>query len=255
MAGSLNGKVILVSGAAKGIGRAAALALAGEGAQLACADLDLAAAEETVAEIFKAGGDACALSGDVSEVETAERLVSGTLSAFGRLDGAFNNAGIAAVHVGVRGAKLADWPEAAFDRMIDVNLKGVWAAMRAQIKTMETGGGGAIVNTASIAGLVGLPTASAYAAAKHGVIGLTKTAAIEYAETGVRVNAICPGYVETDMTREVMQRRGDAILATTPMRRLATADEIAGCVCWLMSDAARYVTGAAIPVDGGYSAG
>jgi NAD(P)-dependent dehydrogenase (short-subunit alcohol dehydrogenase family) len=252
---ALAGKTVLVSGAARGIGQAAALELARQGACVVCADLEWTDAEQTVAAIVDNGGEAIAVSGDVSEAATSERWVAAAIDRFGRLDGAFNNAGIAAVHVGVRGAKTADWPEEAFDRMIAVNLKGVWLAMRAQIPVMAEAGRGVIVNTASIAGLVGLPTTAAYAAAKHGVVGLTKTAAIEYAEAGVRVNAICPGYVETDMTREVMQRRGADILATTPMRRLAGPNEIAGMVSWLMSDAAGYVTGAAMPVDGGYTAG
>lgn len=181
-------------------------------------------------------------------------MVARTVDAFGRLDCAFNNAGIAGYQVNAAGAKTADWSEEAFDRMIAVNLKGVWLAMRAELEVMQTQGAGAIVNTASIAGLVGLPTSSAYVAAKHGVVGLTKTAAIEYATNGIRVNSVCPGYIETDMTKEVMTRRGEEILRTTAARRMGTAQEIAEMVCWLCSDRASYVTGANYNVDGGYVA-
>jgi NAD(P)-dependent dehydrogenase (short-subunit alcohol dehydrogenase family) len=177
-----------------------------------------------------------------------------TILAHGRLDCAFNNAGIAGWQVEAGGKKTADWHEEAFDRMIAVNLKGVWLCMRAEIRQMLTQGGGAIVNTGSIAGLAGLPTSSAYVAAKHGVIGLTKTAAIEYAEAGIRVNAVCPGYIRTRMTEDTMRRRGEAILAQVPAKRMGNPEEIAEMVVWLCSDRASYVTGAAYNVDGGWMA-
>ena len=181
-------------------------------------------------------------------------MLDDTIVAFGRLDCAFNNAGIAGWHVEAAGKKTADWSEEAFDRMIEVNLKGVWLCMRAEIRQMLTQGGGAIVNTASIAGLAGLPTSSAYVAAKHGVVGLTKTAAIEYAEAGIRVSAVCPGYIHTRMTEETMRRRGAAILAQTPLHRMGNPEEIAEMVVWLCSDRASYVTGVAYNVDGGWMA-
>jgi NAD(P)-dependent dehydrogenase (short-subunit alcohol dehydrogenase family) len=181
-------------------------------------------------------------------------MIDDTLSAYGRVDCAFNNAGIAGWQVDAAGKRTAEWSEEAFDRMIAVNLKGVWLCMRDELVQMQKQGGGAIVNTASIAGLVGLPAASAYVAAKHGVIGLTKTAALEYADSGIRVNAVCPGYINTPMIAGMTPERGTAILARTPMKRLGTSGEIAEMVVWLCSDRASYVTGAAYNVDGGWMA-
>lgn len=254
MAGLLDGKSALITGGGGGIGRAAALAFAREGARLAVADLAGDAAAETVAQINALGGQAIILLGDVTRDGDVKAMIADTLSAFGRLDCAFNNAGIAGWHVDAAGRKTAEWSEEAFDRMIAVNLKGVWLCMRHELVQMQAQGGGAIVNTASIAGLVGLPTSSAYVAAKHGVIGLTRTAALEYAEAGIRINAVCPGYIKTPMTVEVMQRRGAAILAQTPMRRMGEPGEIAEIVVWLCSERASFVSGAAYNVDGGYMA-
>ena len=181
-------------------------------------------------------------------------MVDAVIGAYGRLDCAFNNAGIAGWQVEAAGKKTAEWSEEAFDRMIAVNLKGVWLCMKHELLRMQAQGGGAIVNTASIAGLAGLPTSSAYVAAKHGVVGLTKTAAIEYAEAGIRVNAVCPGYIKTPMTEETMRRRGAAIIAQTPLKRMGSPEEIAEMVVWLLSERASYVTGAAYNVDGGWMA-
>ncbi|MGB7307160.1 MAG: glucose 1-dehydrogenase [Burkholderiaceae bacterium] len=253
-AGMLKDKAALISGGARGIGQATAILFAREGARVAVADLDEDGANQTVAMIDKAGGEAIAIGVEITQPAQVNAMVDSAVKAFGRLDCAFNNAGIAAYQVGAKGQKTAEWSEEAFDRMIAVNLKGVWLAMRAQLDVMTKQGGGAIVNTSSIAGLVGLPTSSAYVAAKHGVIGLTKTAAIEYAADNIRVNAVCPGYIETEMTREVMSRRGDEVLATTPFKRMGTAQEIAEMVCWLCSGRASYVSGAAYNVDGGYVA-
>ncbi len=255
MAGMLEGKTALISGGARGIGRATALLFAKEGARVAVADLNGEGAMETVAIINGAGGQAIAITVEISKPAEVAAMVKRTVDAFGRLDCAFNNAGIAGYQVGSKGQKTAEWSEDAFDRMIAINLKGVWLAMRAELDVMVAQGGGSIVNTGSIAGLVGLPTSSAYVAAKHGVIGLTKTAAIEYAQQKIRVNAVCPGYIETDMTKEVMARRGEQIMATTPMKRMGTAQEIAEMVCWLASDRSSYVSGAAYNVDGGFIAG
>ena len=223
MAGMLEGKSALITGGARGIGRATALLFAREGARVMVSDMSADGARDTVSLINADGGQALSHSGDVTKPGDVAAMVSGAIKAFGRIDCAFNNAGIAGFQVGAAGKKTADWSEEAFDRMIAVNLKGVWLCMREELAHMQANGGGAIVNTASIAGLVGLPTSSIYVAAKHGVVGLTKTAAIEYAQVGVRVNAVAPGYIETDMTREVMSRRGEQIMATTPMRRMAPA--------------------------------
>ena len=254
MAGLLDGKSALVTGGGGGIGRATALALAREGARLAVADIAADAARETVALVNAAGGQAISLSGEVARDADVRAMVEAVIGAYGRLDCAFNNAGIAGWQVDAAGKKTAEWSEEAFDRMIAVNLKGVWLCMKHELLRMQAQGGGAIVNTASIAGLAGLPTSSAYVAAKHGVVGLTKTAAIEYAEAGIRVNAVCPGYVETRMTEETMRRRGAAIIAQTPLKRMGAPEEIAEMVVWLLSERASYVTGAAYNVDGGWMA-
>jgi NAD(P)-dependent dehydrogenase (short-subunit alcohol dehydrogenase family) len=254
MAGLLEGKSALITGGGGGIGRATALAFAREGARVAVADIAAEAARQTVAAINAAGGQAMSLAGEVASDTEVAALIGAVVAAYGRLDCAFNNAGIAGWQVDAAGKKTAEWSEEAFDRMIAVNLKGVWLCMKHEIAQMLAQGGGAIVNTGSIAGLAGLPTSSAYVAAKHGVVGLTKTAAIEYAEAGIRVNAVCPGYIKTPMTEEVMTRRGTAILAQTPMRRMGSPEEIAEMVVWLCSDRAGYVTGAAYNVDGGWMA-
>lgn len=255
MAGMLEGKSALITGGARGIGRATALLFAKEGARLVVSDLSEDGARETVALINKAGGQALSHAGDVTDAAVVQAMVDLAVRSFGRLDCAYNNAGISGYQVNAAGKKTADWPEESFDRMIAVNLKSVWLCMRAELNQMLKQGGGAIVSTASIAGLAGLPTSSAYVAAKHGVVGLTKTAAIEYAQQNIRINSVCPGYIETDMTKEVMTRRGDQIMAFTPARRMGTAEEIAEMVCWLCSDRASYVTGANYNVDGGFMAG
>jgi NAD(P)-dependent dehydrogenase (short-subunit alcohol dehydrogenase family) len=254
MAGIVEGKVALVTGGGGGIGRAAALAFAREGARVAVADFAAAAARDTVALINAAGGQAITLTGDVTRAKDVRAMLDDTVTAYGRLDCAFNNAGIAPYQVDASGKKTADWSEESFDRMIAVNLKGVWLCMKEEIPRMQSQGGGAIVNTASIAGLIGLVTSSAYVAAKHGVIGLTKTAALEYADAKIRVNAVCPGFIKTQMTEETMRRRGEAIMAQIPVRRMGEPGEIAEMVVWLCSDRASYVTGAAYNVDGGWMA-
>jgi NAD(P)-dependent dehydrogenase (short-subunit alcohol dehydrogenase family) len=217
-------------------------------------DVSADGACETVSLINAAGGQALSFTGDVTKPSEVADLMSATIQAFGRLDCAFNNAGVSGYQLGAAGLKTADWPEAAFDRMVEVNLKAVWLCMREELRQMVKQGSGAIVNTASIAGLIGLPTSSIYVAAKHAVIGLTKTAAIEYAANGIRVNAVAPGYIETDMTKGAMAQRGEQIMARTPMRRMGQPLEIAEMVCWLCSDRATYATGGAYNVDGGYLA-
>jgi NAD(P)-dependent dehydrogenase (short-subunit alcohol dehydrogenase family) len=255
MAGMLEGKTALITGGARGIGREAALLFAAEGARVVASDLNAEGAAETVAMINAAGGQALSIECDVTDGAAVNAMVQAVVDAYGRLDCAFNNAGIAGFQVGAVGKKTADWPEDGVDKMIDVNLKSVWLCMRAELKQFEKQGtGGAIVNTASIAGLHGLPTSSLYVAAKHGVVGLTKTAAIEYATDNIRVNSVCPGYIETDMTKDTMARRGDQILARVPAKRMGVPKEIAEMVCWLASDRASFVTGANYNVDGGFVA-
>src|ERR1051326_4739599 len=238
MTGIVEGKVVLVTGGGGGIGRAAALAFAREGARVAVADFAAGAAHGTVGQINAAGGQAITLTGDVTRAEDVRAMIGDTISAYGRLDCAFNNAGIAPYQVDASGKKTAEWSEESFDRMIAVNLKGVWLCMKEEIRHMQSQGGGAIVNTASIAGLIGLATSGHYVATKHGVVGLTKTAAIEYAQAGIRVNCVNPGYIKTPMTKETMDERYDEIMAKVPVKRLGVPEEIAEAVVWMCSDKA-----------------
>ncbi|HVZ06904.1 glucose 1-dehydrogenase [Rhodopila sp.] len=254
MVGLLQGKVALVTGGGNGIGRETALVMAREGARVAVADYEATAAEETVGLINKAGGQAISLSGDVTRAADVKAMVDGATAAYGRLDCAFNNAGIAGHQVDSVGQMTHEWSEASFDRMIQVNLKGVWLCMKLEVPAMLANGGGVIVNTASIAGLVGLKGSSAYVASKHGVIGLTKTAAMEYAQQGIRVNAVCPGFIETRMTAPSRPTRGEAVIARTPLGRYGEPNDIAEMVTYLCSDRAKYITGAAYEVDGGWTA-
>jgi NAD(P)-dependent dehydrogenase (short-subunit alcohol dehydrogenase family) len=254
MPGLLQGKSALITGGGGGIGRATALAFAREGARVAVADAAPDSAQQTVALVNQAGGQAMSLGGDVTDSAQVQAMIAAAVSAYGRLDCAFNNAGVAGFQVDAAGKRTHEWSDESFDRMIAVNLRGVFLCMKHEIAQMLAQGGGAIVNTGSIAGLAGLPTSSAYVAAKHGVLGLTKTAAIEYARDNIRVNAVCPGYIETKMTEEVMRRRGEQILGMVPFRRMGTPEEIAEMVLWLCTDRASYVSGACYNVDGGYMA-
>ena len=255
MGGMLEGKAALITGAGNGIGRATALLFAQEGARVAAADLNLDGAQETAAAIREAGGEAIALAVEVVEAEQVEAMLDAAVEAFGRIDCAFNNAGIGPANIGHYGRRTHEWTEEGFDRMIAVDLKGVWLCMKGEIERMKgDDGGGAIVNTSSVAGLLGLPGGSGYVAAKHAVSGLTRTAGIEYASDRIRVNAVCPGYITTDMTREVRARRGNELMNRVPARRMGEAQEIAEMVCWLCSDRSSYVTGATYNVDGGYVA-
>jgi NAD(P)-dependent dehydrogenase (short-subunit alcohol dehydrogenase family) len=254
MAGMLQGKTALITGGGSGIGRATSLLFAREGARVAVADMSEDSAKATVGMINAAGGQAMSILVDVTSAAQVQAMIDTTVAAFGRLDCAYNNAGIAGYQVGASGKRTAEWSEDAFDRMIAVNLKGVWLCMKSELEQMVKQGGGSIVNTASIAGLVGLPTSSAYVASKHGVVGLTKTAALEYAGDNIRVNAVCPGYIETPMTRDTMSRRGAELMAMVPFHRMGKPEEIAEMVCWFCSDRASYVSGSAYNVDGGYMA-
>jgi NAD(P)-dependent dehydrogenase (short-subunit alcohol dehydrogenase family) len=255
MTGILEGKVALVTGGASGIGRATALVMAREGARVAVTDRAEASAAETVALINAAGGQAIAIGGDVTRESDATAMIARTVAAYGRIDCAFNNAGIAPRAVGPPGQRTHELSRDAFDTMLAVNLTGVFLCLKCEIAQMlAQGGGGAIVNTASIAGLIGLANSAHYVAAKHGVVGLTKSAAIEYAQDGIRVNCVNPGYIATPMTKETIEERGQDILAKVPMRRFGVPDEIAEAVAWMCSDKASFMTGAAHVVDGGYFA-
>jgi len=255
MTRDLEGKSALVTGGASGIGRATALAFAREGARVAVADILEDAAQNTVSEIKAMGGQALAIGCDVTDDDAVKAMIAATVDAFGGLDCAFNNAGIAPYQVDAGGQKIADVAPEAWRRLIDVNLTGVWLCLRHEVAQMRAqGSGGVIINTASILGLIGSATSSAYVAAKHGVVGLTKTAAADHAEDNIRVNAVCPGYIETPMTEETMRRRGERILARVPMARMGKAEEIAEAVVWLCSPKASFVTGVSWAVDGGYTA-
>jgi NAD(P)-dependent dehydrogenase (short-subunit alcohol dehydrogenase family) len=221
---------------------------------VAAADLKLESAQETARLVEAAGGQAVAVEVDVTDDDAVAAMVGAAVRAFGGLDCAFNNAGIAPYQVNASGQKIADVAPEAWQRLLDVNLTGVWRCLRHEVAQMRTQGGGAIVNTASVAGLVGLPNSSAYVAGKHGVVGLTRTAAVDHAEDGVRVNAVCPGYIETPMTEDTMRRRGERIMERVPLARMGKPEEIAEAVVWLCSDRASFVTGAAWTVDGGYTA-
>lgn len=252
MPGTLDGKVVLVTGGGSGIGRATCLILAREGARVMVSDISVQGGEETVELIGQDGGEACFVRADVANKDSVEDLVAETVRTFGRLDGAFNNAGIGGAF-----ANTVDQTDSDFDRMIAVNLKGIWLCMRAELRRMREQGGGSIVNTASIAGLIGMPPSPIYSAAKHGVIGLTKTAALEFAKDGIRVNAVCPGVTETPMVGGLFEQRPraqDMVVAQTPIGRCGRPEEIGAAAAWLLSDAASFVTGIALPVDGGWTA-
>lgn len=254
MAGLLEGKCALVTGGASGIGRATALAMAREGAPVAVADRTEELAASTVALINAAGGRAIAIGGDVAKEADVIAMVSRTVAVFGRLDCAFNNAGIAPRNVGPGGQRTHEMSQASFDAMLAVNLTGVFLCMKHEIVQMLKQGAGSIVNTASIAGLIGLPMATSYVAAKHGVVGITKTAAMEYAQDGIRVNCVNPGYIKTPMTDPTMAERYDALMTKVPMSRLGAPEEIAEAVVWMLSEKASFMTGASHIIDGGYYA-
>ncbi len=245
-------RVALVTGAAGGIGRATALAFAKTGARVVVADINLPGAEETAALIAQNSGDAIAVRTDVSQASEVERLVQTAIDHFGRLDYAHNNAGIA----GQEMTATAEQSEENFDRIISVNLKGVWLCMKAELPHMVAQGGGAIVNTSSVLGLIGTKGLAAYVASKHGVAGLTKTAALEYAQYGIRVNAVCPGVIDTPMISDILAdpRLAKGWIGSQAIRRPGEPTEIANAVVWLCSDAASFVTGHMMAVDGGMEA-
>jgi len=252
--GILNGKAALVTGGASGIGRATALAMAREGARVAVADRTEESAAATVALINAAGGQAIAIGGDVTREADVQAMVARAVAAFGRIDCAFNNAGVGGASVGPGAQRLHELSQASFDSMLAINLTGVFLCMKHEIAQMLAQGGGSIVNTASVAGLVGLPMSSHYVAAKHGVVGITKTAAMEYAQDNIRVNCVNPGYVTTPMTAKSVETRLDAMMAKVAMNRMGLPEEIAEGVVWMLSDRASFMTGASHVIDGGFTA-
>lgn len=242
-------KVALITGAAGGIGRASALALAHEGAKIVISDMNVEGSQETIQLIQAAGGTATFIQSDVSRAADVENLVHGVLDTYGRLDCAVNNAGVGGDMVPTDQREESMW-----DLILDVNLKGVWLCMKYELQPMIAQQSGVIVNIASAAGLIGFRYASAYAASKHGVVGLTRSAALEYAKQGIRVNAVCPGFTDTAMVSklaEVNAKMADATVRSIPMRRLGTPEEIAESVLWLCSDRSSFITGHALSVDGG----
>ena len=249
MPGRLDNKIALVTGAGSGIGRATALVFAREGAKVVVADIVVEGGQETVQQIEAAGGEAVFVKADVSQAADVEALIAQTVETYGRLDCAFNNAGIEG---GVK--PTIDCTEEEFDRTIAVNLTGVWLCMKYEIQQMLSQGGGTIVNTASAAGLVGFPGLPDYVASKHGVVGLTKTAALEYAKSGIRVNAVCPGVIQTPMVERGAQLSpgfDELAVSMEPVGRFGQPAEVGEAVVWLCSDAASFVTGIPMQVDGG----
>ncbi|MFT4560553.1 MAG: NAD(P)-dependent dehydrogenase (short-subunit alcohol dehydrogenase family) [Gammaproteobacteria bacterium] len=249
----LTNKVILVTGGSTGIGRATSKILAAEGATVAILDLQDDEGAKTVEAIKEAGGTAQYHHVDVSDYVAVREAIAEIVGAHGKLDGAFNNAGIEGPT-----AKILDVPIEDWDRVIRVNLTGVFICMKCEVEQMvKQDGGGSIVNTASAAGLIGIPGAASYNSAKHGVVGLTKTVALEYATKKIRVNAVCPGFIETPMLGRVTEASAkirDQMIGAVPMRRVAEPSEIGEVAAWLMSDKSSYVTGVAMPVDGGWVA-
>lgn len=253
MAGLLQDKAIIITGGSTGIGRATALRAAQEGARLTIADVNLKDGETVVAQINNKGGTAQLVKTDVTRSAEVQAMIAATVSAYGRLDGAFNNAGIEGQFT-----SITKMTEEEYDRTLSVDLKGVWLCVKYQIEQfLKQGSAGSIVNTASVAGLIGTRGGSAYCAAKHGVVGLTKCAALEYARKAIRVNAVCPGIIQTPMVDRMMAETGivpQHLIDQEPIGRLGQPGEIGEAVLWLLSDLSSFVTGIAMPVDGGYVA-
>ena len=253
MPGTLQEKIALVTGAGSGIGRATSLVLAREGATIAVCDIDANSGEETLSTIKDMGGNGMFVHADVSRAADVEAMIGSVVEAYGRVDCAYNNAGIE----GNVTRRLHEYPEDTFDRLMEINVKGVWLCLKYEIPQMLNQGGGVIVNTASVAGLVGSKQLSAYSASKHAVVGLTKSSALEYAGDGIRVNAVCPGIIDTPMMDRLTTGQEDyaaAIPYRQPIGRLGTPEEIAEAVAWLCSDAASLVTGLAMAIDGALTA-
>lgn len=244
----IDGQTAVVTGGASGIGRATARRFGQEGANVIVADIDVEGGEETVSNIETAGGEATFVETDVSDPSAVEAMIDTTIETYGGLDLAHNNAGIAGTAGSTESLSIEDW-----DQVLDTNLRGIWLCMRAELAAMAQTGG-AIVNTSSTAGLLAMPGASHYSAAKHGILGLTKTAAFEYAEADIRVNAVCPGVIDTELGGSD-DDTSTAGVDITPLDRPGTPEEVADVVVRLCSEDASFVTGIAVPVDGGMTAG
>lgn len=242
-------KVAFVTGGSSGIGRATVKAFASKGYAVAIADRDEAGGKAVEAEIRQAGGEALFLTCDTSDDASVKQAVEGAVAAFGRLDAAFNAAGID----GEQGRATADCSRENWDRVLAIDLTGVWLCMRHQIPAMLASGGGSIVNCSSSAGIAGAPNFAAYCAAKHGVVGLTKAAALEYVRQGIRVNAVAPGMIETPMTAGLPDELVEQLCNVMPAGRMGKPEEIASAVLWLTDPSASFVTGQVVPVDGGYT--
>ena len=252
MTQQFSGKVALVTGGASGLGRVIAIALAREGANVAVSDVAEREGTATVQMITETGAQAIFIQADVTKSSEVQAMVARTVEAFGRLDFALNNAGTD----GIR-ARTADYPEEIWSQVIHLNLTGVFFCMKSELPVMVRQGSGVIINMSSVAGVTGFPGHAAYTASKHGVIGLTKTAALDYAKAGIRVNAICPAYTHTPMLARMLEQKPELeakLISRVPLHRLGSAEEIAQSVIYLCSDAAAFITGHSLVMDGGIMA-
>lgn len=251
MSHDFTNKVALVTGAASGMGLATVTAFAKAGAAVTVADINGEGAQQVADDLNKQGYKALAIQCDVTDEASVKAMVEQTVEVFGRLDAAFNNAGVQSI-----ATETADLEMGEFDRVVDINLKGLWLCMKYELIQMRKQGSGAVVNCSSLGGFVGVPSRGAYHAAKHGVLGLTKTAALEYAEQGIRINAVCPGIIDTPMVagmKNMEKAAMDILMEQVPARRLGTAEEVADPVLWLCGPGSTFVMGHALAVDGGYT--